>query len=276
MFLRFLLCLAAALPSFAACTFMLSPTSATVSYLSGDGSINVMASASNCARTASSNSSWIGISVGQSGTGDGVVGYIVSQNNSNSPRSGSLTVAGIIFGVTQNGAPCTYSLSPNNAAVPAAGGSGSFNVNTGCSWTASSNADWITASGSGTGSGTIQFTAAPNTGTTSRTGTISVRPPNFTIAQAAPCSSPATPSSIQADPAGTSGSFTVTASANSCAWTAMSNNPDFVTITSGASGMGNGTVGYTVAPNTNGMARSGLITAGNASFSIFHPSGPVC
>jgi uncharacterized protein (TIGR03437 family) len=276
MSLRHLLCLAAALPSFAACTFTLSPSSTTMSYLSGNALITITASASNCAWTAVSNSPWIAVSVGQSGNGNGVTGFIVTQNPSNSPRSGSLTVAGIGFGVTQNGAPCTYSLSPNSAAVPAGGGSGMFSVTTGCSWTATSNADWITTSDSGAGNGTIQYTAAPNTGTTSRSGTITVGTQNFTITQVAPCTFTVTPASIQADPAGTSGTFTVTASANSCAWTAISNNPDFVTVTSGASGMGNGTVGYTVASNMGGPARVGLIVAGNASFSIFQAAGPTC
>src|SRR5260370_24315996 len=136
MSLRYLLCLAAALPSFAGCSFTLSPTSATMSYLSGNALITITASASNCAWTAVSNSPWIAVSVGQSGTGNGVTGFIVTQNPSNSPRSGSLTVAGIGFGGTQNGAPCTYSLSPNSAAAPAAGCRGRFSLTTGRTWTA--------------------------------------------------------------------------------------------------------------------------------------------
>jgi uncharacterized protein (TIGR03437 family) len=272
---RLLICVAAMLPSFAACSFMLSPTGANVSYLNGDGTIAITASASNCARTASSNSSWITITLGQSGMGDGVVGYTVSQNSSNSPRSGSLTAAGIVFNITQAGAPCTYSLSPNNASVPATGGSGTFNVITGCSWTANSNADWISTTDSGTGNGTVQYTAAPNTGN-ARSGTIGVGNQNFTISQAVACNFTMNPTGITADPSGATGSFTLTASAQSCPWTATSNNPDFVSITSAASGTGNATIGYTIASNLNGPARSSFITAGNAFFSIFQPAGQGC
>src|ERR1700730_15552459 len=124
MLLRLLLTLAAVSPAFAACTFTLSPASASFVYTSNDGVITVSASATNCSRTAASNSAWITISFGQSGTGDGTVGYTVSQNNTTASRTGSLTVAGIAFNVTQAGAPCAYSLSPNNASVAAAGASG--------------------------------------------------------------------------------------------------------------------------------------------------------
>ena len=47
---------------------------------------------------------------------------------------------------------------------------------TGCGWTATSNDTWITISsgGSGTGNGTVNYTVAANTGTSSRTGTMTV------------------------------------------------------------------------------------------------------
>lgn len=60
---------------------------------------------------------------------------------------------------------------------------------------------------------------------------------------------------------GGSGSFTVT-SINGCAWTATSNDPSWITITSGASGSGSGTVNYTVAAHNNSTRRSGTITLG--------------
>src|SRR5437588_55458 len=148
MFLRLFLFAAAVLPSFAAtCTFMLSPTSASFGYTSNDGVINITASDSTCVRSASSNTSWITVSFGSPGTGSGTVGYTVSQNNTFTSRSGSLTAAGMTFNVMQAGAPCTYALSPSSGSVSAAGGSGSFNVTTGCAWTASSNnPDWLSTS----------------------------------------------------------------------------------------------------------------------------------
>ena len=53
----------------------------------------------------------------------------------------------------------------------------------------------------------------------------------------------------------------------SCAWTAVSNDP-FITVTSGASGNGNGTVGFSVAANPNPGQRAGSITIAGLTFNV--------
>ena len=67
------------------------------------------------------------------------------------------------------GAPCSYSLSANNQSFSSSGGPGSVNVVTtsGCAWTATSNANFvsITSGASGTGNGTVSYTVAANTST---------------------------------------------------------------------------------------------------------------
>jgi len=65
--------------------------------------------------------------------------------------------------------------------------------------------------------------------------------------------------------AGGSGSVPVTA-ASGCAWTATS-SASFVTFST-ASGTGNGTVAFTVAPNTGGARSATLTIAGTTSFAI--------
>ncbi len=54
---------------------------------------------------------------------------------------------------------------------------------------------------------------------------------------------------------------------NGCAWTAVSNNPGFITINSGSNGTGSGTVNYSVAVN-NGASRSGTITVAGQTFTV--------
>lgn len=66
--------------------------------------------------------------------------------------------------------------------------------------------------------------------------------------------------------------MTVTAGAG-CAWTAVNNDP-WITITSGGSGTGNGTVNYSVAANGGG-ARNGSMTIAGLSFTISQ-SGTSC
>jgi uncharacterized delta-60 repeat protein len=70
--------------------------------------------------------------------------------------------------------------------------------------------------------------------------------------------------------AGGTGSVNVT-TANGCGWTAVS-NADWISITGGASGNGNGTVNYTVQANT-GPARSGTVTIAGQTYTINQASG---
>lgn len=66
--------------------------------------------------------------------------------------------------------------------------------------------------------------------------------------------------------AGGSGSVEVT-TAGSCSWT-VEEVPSWIIITSGNGGTGNGTVGYTVSPNTNASSRSATLEIGGRDFTI--------
>src|SRR5439155_12138360 len=117
---------------------------------------------------------WITITAGASGSGNGTVNYSVALNGTTSSRTATLTIAGKSFTVTQAAAvpSCTYALSPtSNPSVGSAGGSYNVSVTTatGCSWTAASGATWITitAGASGSGNGTVTYSCAANTGPTS-------------------------------------------------------------------------------------------------------------
>jgi trimeric autotransporter adhesin len=65
--------------------------------------------------------------------------------------------------------------------------------------------------------------------------------------------------------AGGSGSVTVSTT-SACSWTAVS-NVNYIGITAGASGTGNGTVSFNVAANT-GAARSGALTIAGKTFTV--------
>ncbi len=93
------------------------------------------------------------------------------------------------FTITITGAQaCAFTLSPTSQFFPAAGGSGTVNVfaAAGCSWTAVSNAGFVTISSvaSGNGNGTVVFAAAANTGA-ARSGTISIAGQTFTVDESA-------------------------------------------------------------------------------------------
>jgi hypothetical protein len=154
--------------------------------------------------------------------------------------------------------------------MPALGGTGAVNVSTatGCQWTASSNASWITVvtGAAGSGNGTVTYLVIPNL-SGARSGTLTVAGRSFTVNQAAvaPCaysSSPATQKVL--DPGGTV-TVSVTTDA-ACAWTAVSND-SWITITAGAGGSGSGTVVIAVAANS-GKDRKGTLTIAGKTATI--------
>jgi len=167
------------------CSFSISPTSQTFGASSGSSTV-VVTTANGCSWTAVSNDSFITVTSGASGAGNGTVNYSVAANASANPRTGTMTIAGQTFTVIQNGVTCAGTISPTSASYSAVGGTGSVTVPApgGCSWTAASNDSWITitSGGGGTGNGTVNYSVAANPGTP-RTGTMFIAGQIFTVTQ---------------------------------------------------------------------------------------------
>jgi len=195
----------------------------------------------------------------------------VSPNNTGANRTGSVTVtlpsetgtppAPTTFTFTQGPASgCTYTATAVPATFSVTGGPGQFQITTGagCTWTITGLPTWISASPlSGSGSSTVNFTVAANTGAP-RSATVTVAGQNITITQAGTCTltlGTATGTSLPVT--GGTGSFTVTTLAG-CTYTATSSAP-WLVITGGASGGPTGTVTFSVGRNS-GAARSATIT----------------
>ncbi len=85
----------------ATCTYSINPTSASFGVAGGAGSVTVTAGA-GCVWTATSNASWITITGGSSGSGNGAVTYSVAAYTAKpKKRSGTMTIAGQTFTVKQ-------------------------------------------------------------------------------------------------------------------------------------------------------------------------------
>ncbi|MBL8189997.1 MAG: hypothetical protein JNK38_18425 [Acidobacteria bacterium] len=84
------------------CSYSITPTSQLVNATGGLGNINLM-TANGCPWTAVSNASWITITSGASGSGPGLIGFTVAANSAAGDRTGTITVAGQTFTVTQSG-----------------------------------------------------------------------------------------------------------------------------------------------------------------------------
>jgi len=248
----------------AACSFTLGPTFASVRSAGDVGTITVTATNSACARNVVSDASWLTISSGASGTGNGTVGWTAAVNPTAERRTGNITIGNTVFSVTQEGGTCNYQISPTSTTVLSIGGSGTFNLVTNCTWQAVSTAEWLTmsSSASGTGNGSVSWVAAPNVLTQARSASITIGNVAFTVQQAAiACSISLSVSSYEPAASGGDSSVNVLA-ATGCSWQASSNVP-WVTFTSAASGNADGTISFRVAANTTPGSRQGTITIGN-------------
>jgi uncharacterized repeat protein (TIGR01451 family) len=176
------------------CMFSIDHDSNSFSSTGGTDSVEVTTSDASCNWIATSNAGFINITSGGSGTGNGTVNYSVDSNPAGVPRSGTLTIAGKTFTVTQLGVICTFSLSASSHDFDAAGGSGTVDVITpsGCVWTAVSNDSFITitSGGGGTGNGTVAYSVAANTNRIPRMGTMTIANNSFTIRQSSSIATP--------------------------------------------------------------------------------------
>lgn len=258
------------------CSYFLSVNSFSTSAAATTRTVTLTTSNAICTWTAVSNApSWITVTSGASGTGSGTVAFSIAANNSTTARTGTLTIAGLTYTVNQAGVTCSYTISPTSTSVTAGATTKNISVNASnaiCPWTATSNApSWITVTSgaSGTGSGTVTISIAANNSLTSRSGTVTIAGRTYTVNQAAvSCSYSLSSTSTNVSAAPTTGSVNVNASNGVCPWTAVSNAPSWITITSAANGTGNGTVTFSIAANTTGAQRSGTLTIAGRTYTV--------
>jgi uncharacterized repeat protein (TIGR03803 family) len=261
------------------CSYALGSTNASFAAAGGASTISVITS-NGCAWTATNDVNFITITSGSSGSGNGTVHYTVAANATSDSRTGTVTVAGNVFTVTQAGVACHVAPTKTSAHFSAAGGASNVTVTaaaTNCAWTATSNDGFIhiTSGGGGTGSGTVDYTVDANTNATARSGTMTIAGQTFTVIQAAvpgACTFSLNSTNLTLKIKGGSKSVSVKASGSACDWTAVSND-SFITITSGASGTGNGKVAFTVAGNTNTVPLIGTMTIADETFTVNQDAG---
>jgi hypothetical protein len=169
------------------CSYSINPLSRSFTSRGVEASLNVTAP-NGCGWTATSNAVWLTITSAASGSGNGIVTYIVRDNFAATPRIGTMTIAGQTFTVTQEGInTCTFSISPGNQSLPKKGGTGTVNVAapSGCGWTATSNVDWITitSNASASGNGVVTYSVPANNTNLARVGTMLIAGKTFTVKQ---------------------------------------------------------------------------------------------
>lgn len=261
-----------------ACTVTLSPESVALGEAPASGTLSV-ASPSYCQWSAVSTATWLTVTSGSPGAGNGSIGYAVSENNDPSTRAARIVVNEKSFVVTQSGeqVSCDYIVSPvefKPCMSMAVTMTAMVTTQATCSWTATPAASWITVVEglSGTGSGLVSFRITDNW-EAPRYGVVEVRWPTVTAGQnlhvrQAGCYYAVSPSQVALNFAGGARSFDVLQQSDpytcggplqdACVWTAVSQVP-WIVITTPMPQRGDNRVNLLVEPNNTGMPRTGTI-----------------
>lgn len=255
------------------CSYSLSRTSLS-SPASGVTSSVSLSTGPSCNYSVSSSVSWISVSP-SSGTGAQTLAISVAPNTTSATRSGSFSVGGKIFSVSQAGtAPCTYSVSFSALSYTSSATSSGFSISTSstCQWSVAQSDVWVGANAwitfvsptSGTGSGSVSFNVARNAGS-QRIAELLVSGQTVRLTQAGACSYALSPTAQTIASDAQSGSFRLTAGAN-CSWTAVS-SASWLSVTQ-SSGSGSATLNFSAAANTTSSTRSATVTVGRETFTL--------
>jgi hypothetical protein len=260
------------------CTFTLNPLSTTVIAAGSTGSFSISTGAS-CTWTATvSDPSFISISTGCglghtctsfSGSGSGPLIYKIAANTGSTPRSGMITVNGIVYNLTQfgTGGSCAYAVNPTSLLISAGMTTVPVTVKTSdqtCQWTASGLGAPPTTF---TGNGSVTLTIPANLISSTVVLNATVAGQTFTATQTGANCAVALGASDASWPAnGGSGAFTVNTPAG-CSYSTVT-GPSWITVNSGGSGSGSGTLLYSVDPNSTTQPRSGALIIGGTIFQI--------
>jgi hypothetical protein len=268
------------------CSYAIAPSSTSISSDGGTGSVGVTAPA-GCGWTATSSASWLVVTSGGQGVGNGTVSYLADHNSAAAPRTATIAIADQTFVVTQSGsvAACEYSVAPVQFSPCMRAGTLTTTIATAhsCPWTVTSNVDWlaITTGDNGSGPGSIVFSFSENYDAP-RDGLVMVRWPTVTAGQnvrvsQAGCRYGVSKSVIGFSASGGSGTFDVLQQSDptecggplqdACVWTATSHQP-WITITSSMPRAGDNPVSFTVAPNDDPAPRTGTITVRDKTVQI--------
>jgi hypothetical protein len=178
---------------------------------------------------------------------------------------------------------CAVALAPSAIDVDGAGETVALAITSNygfCEWTLASAESWAAVTpAQGSGSGTVALTVESNPSPNARTAIVSLGAQTVTISQGpGTCTFTRDPTSYAAPASGGVVDVTLAASASTCAWTALSDQP-WVTVDA-ANGTGSSTVRITVSPNTASTSRAATVTVAGGAVSVTQsgaePLPPAC
>ncbi len=207
------------------------------------------------------------------GYGTGTVRFTIPRNQSYySGRRWETMIAGRWRQIYQYQRTCTYWLDSTQATAPALGRRGEIRVKTpssSCSWTATSDSNWLTISATRDlrSEGSVLWAASPNTGPTPRTGHMTIGGQTVTVNQLPGVGCPVAPASdSQAAPASGGAYQVAVATLPGCFWIANTATP-WITLTT-ASGSNGASMSFQVAANPLPSPRWGVVRVADQVFTV--------
>lgn len=245
----------------------LSPTQSTIA-ADGGSTTAQLTLASNVTWTAQSSAAWLQITSNTSGSGSTTLQVFASANPTVTTRTATVTIAGKVFTVSQAGTPAEVVYTPQIFTTD--GGSMMFDVIAGgdAQWTATSEVNWLTIAlgESGSGNGFVFLIADPYNNTSqSRSGTVTIAGKTIYVTQRG-YSLSINPPVAQIGSNSGAGQFGVAAPL-SAVWEAIVTQP-WITVLGSTTGIGDGTLRYTVAANDTGATRTGKIIVSGQEYTI--------
>lgn len=178
-------------------------TSSTSSFGPGGGTGNLTVSVDReCAWRAVTPVAWIAFTSGTDGQGPGTIGYRVSENADPVARQAMLSVADRQVSLSQQAAPCRYTISGLPPVIGEQGGESPIALTThaACAWTARSESTWATISpAEGTGNAALRLIVTANAGA-ERPVDLTIAGERFTATQSAAAPAPAPPAPAPPSP----------------------------------------------------------------------------
>ncbi len=237
----------------------LSPTTASYTTDGGSGTVKVTVDA-GVSWSATPNVPWLHVTKA-TGLSSGDVAYTVDAHTEVTARSGSITIAGQIFAVTQTGtdvllSPMWSYHKPDAAIIQV-----KVTALATTKWTVTPNDTWISVVDDGTGKGDANIIVAigANPSAVQRTGTVTVGSKTLTIVQSGTddIALDILPRQATANAIGAHANIAVLATPE-MAWTADSKS-SWITISDGKTGIGNGNIGYVASANPTLEPRTGTV-----------------
>ena len=222
----------------------------------------------NVTWTASTSTPWLTILSATDSAGSTTLQVQAEANPTVYQRTGTVTIAQQTFTVTQAG--LNANVSYEETVFSTDGGSGWVEVSPegNAQWQSVSDVAWLTVAlgESGVGAGSVFIVADPYTNTSqSRTGSVTIAGKKVYFTQRGYTLS-ITPQVAQVGSNAGAGEFGVAAPI-SAVWEAIATQP-WITVVGGSTGLGNGTVRYSLASNTTGQSRTGRIIVSGKEYTI--------